>query len=1355
MRSLRSRGVSTLAVTGVLMAFVFSALAPAHASSPSPLPGPPGLTLTAPNGGESLTGGNVFLIRWSMSHPPDTDLFVTLSFSYDGGSQYYFLTGAYFMTGTAAFLWYVPAYATPAGRVRVCAEARDGSAGCVSSASNFSITMPSPPPILTLLSPANYGTEVPLNATIGITAQGLDPARVMWQMIPTVAFTYTWTNNYSLLWLTPVQPMPACAWAQLSVWGYDLAGIPVGPTNWTFRTQCFHPVILSTSPAGGSTGVPVDASVVLVFSEPMNRSTVVVTISPLISLTHTWSTGDTVLTLTHTMPFPACAAVTLTVDGRSKVGHWLDAGNASNPWTFYTVCSAPYIVSTSPNDGDSGVPPDAQVHIAFSMPMNTQTVVVDVNPPFQLNQQWDPNSTTSLWLTHYTNPFPSCTQFTLTVSGSDVNGNPLVAGPVPNPFNFTTCPPVILATNPADGAQGVNLDSPIVVTFSEPMNRSSLLYTFWWSGPPPIGFNITWWQNDTVATFTHTDPLPLCTLIQAIIDANDTDGNPLIPGPVPNPWSFTTGCGPTTLVLSSPVGGESWTGGSPHDVVLSISDPGGVNRTSEYDLPIRQDQNGYFNSSFIRPVTLVNAAGMIVDIAGRPGTDLDLYISRDNGDSIFASPDTLICASASGLPFESCGMSYPTDGLYFIAVYGWGVPGGNSTFNMTITIWNVPTAFDVSASYRSAAGAGPIGSQVVTVPPGATVQARIPWRAPSIDATDVVVNVTAVSSAATLWAESAPFEIDSTPPIVVAASPMGSRTPVDPYVVVSFSEAMALPAGNPLTIAPAVAMTVTWAPLRDGFTASLGGTQPCTTYTVTLGPMRDDSDPGNALRLGPVPNPWTFTTVCLPSVTLLAPNGGEDWTGGSVHTISWSSTDQDSPVLSADLAYSTDDGATWTAIALGLSVPVGPGSYAWTLPTIDSSQALVRIVVTDPEGNAASDASDAPFTIDSTPPSLLASYPSDGQAGFKTTRDVWFVWSERVDRASFEASFSMSPNPGGIAFSWIVSNLGGDVLIVAHAPFKSNTAYAVTFGTAAKDDSDPGNPLPAALTVRFNTQPPPNVNPPVAKAVGKSQVQVDEVVTLDGRASTGNIVSYVWRIVDNQGRFYGIALGAETTFVFRDHGRYSVTLLVTDANGASDEDTIEIAVTSNENGNLILAGSVAMFVGLALVASTEAGKLGLFSLFVFPLYVRRKKNEVLEHQTRGMILGYVLVHPGDSYTDIRRNLMLSNGTLSYHLTVLEREGLIQSRTQGTRKRFYTKEARAPEDGGGLHEVQIRMYRAIREVPGLAVKDLAGILGITSQHTLYHLRGLATQGYVRLERQGFYLRAYPVEGPEPPLSRPEE
>src|SRR5207247_7354899 len=99
------------------------------------------------------------------------------------------------------------------------------------------------------------------------------------------------------------------------------------------------------------------------------------------------------------------------------------------------------------------------------------------------------------------------------------------------------------------------------------------------------------------------------------------------------------------------------------------------------------------------------------------------------------------------------------------------------------------------------------------------------------------------------------------------------------------------------------------------------------------------------------------------------------------------------------------------------------------------------------------------------------------------------------------------------------------------------------------------------------------------------------------------------------------------------------------------------------------------------------------------------------------------------------------GTRSYRLTVLEREGIVRPQTRGSRKLFYPREARLPNDGGGMHEVQIRMLRAIEQIPGLAVTDLAGALGITSQLALYHLRALAQEGRIRFERRGLRLRCF--------------
>jgi len=75
-----------------------------------------------------------------------------------------------------------------------------------------------------------------------------------------------------------------------------------------------------------------------------------------------------------------------------------------------------------------------------------------------------------------------------------------------------------------------------------------------------------------------------------------------------------------------------------------------------------------------------------------------------------------------------------------------------------------------------------------------------------------------------------------------------------------------------------------------------------------------------------------------------------------------------------------------------------------------------------------------------------------------------------------------------------------------------------------------------------------------------------------------------------------------------------------------------------------------------------------------------------------MIRGYILVHPGDSYTDIKQNLKLSSGALTYHLDVLEREKLVKSQNRGSRKLCYPAGVPVPEDGGGLHELQLRMLK---------------------------------------------------------------
>jgi beta-lactamase superfamily II metal-dependent hydrolase len=104
----------------------------------------------------------------------------------------------------------------------------------------------------------------------------------------------------------------------------------------------------------------------------------------------------------------------------------------------------------------------------------------------------------------------------------------------------------------------------------------------------------------------------------------------------------------------------------------------------------------------------------------------------------------------------------------------------------------------------------------------------------------------------------------------------------------------------------------------------------------------------------------TAVDVQAPAVAVTSPEGGEQWTEGTVHTISWSATDN-AVVDSVNVDFSSaGPGGPWSPIAHALS---NSGSYPWTVPSEPSDFALVRVTVYDHALNAASDASDSVFHV--------------------------------------------------------------------------------------------------------------------------------------------------------------------------------------------------------------------------------------------------------------------------------------------------------------------------------------------------------------------------------------------------------
>jgi photosystem II stability/assembly factor-like uncharacterized protein len=94
-------------------------------------------------------------------------------------------------------------------------------------------------------------------------------------------------------------------------------------------------------------------------------------------------------------------------------------------------------------------------------------------------------------------------------------------------------PPEVLATSPADGEPDVPLDTPLVITFNEPVGPLSLDLAL---APDPDGWQVAWNEAGTEVTATHSGLEP-GTTYQAAVTASDAWGNAIV---APEAWSFST-----------------------------------------------------------------------------------------------------------------------------------------------------------------------------------------------------------------------------------------------------------------------------------------------------------------------------------------------------------------------------------------------------------------------------------------------------------------------------------------------------------------------------------------------------------------------------------------------------------------------------------------------------------------------------------------------------------------------------------------------------------------------------------------------------------------------------------------------
>ncbi len=165
---------------------------------------------------------------------------------------------------------------------------------------------------------------------------------------------------------------------------------------------------------------------------------------------------------------------------------------------------------------------------------------------------------------------------------------------------------------------------------------------------------------------------------------------------------------------------------------------------------------------------------------------------------------------------------------------------------------------------------------------------------------------------------------------------------------------------------------------------------------------------------------------------------------------------------------------------------------------------------------------------------------------------------------------------------------------------------------------------------------------------------------------------------------------------------------------------------------------------LVSVAATVAG-IFLFGAVLSAIqYTRLAKEKVLQKKVRALIYEYVRDNPGSSFSVIRNAVGLENGVATYHLAVLENQGLVRSKVHRRHRWYYPDGDASLWKDVPLSALQRSILGAVQGSPGAGVREIARLTGHRASSVAYTLQGLVREGILRQERLRRYVRYFPTE-----------
>jgi hypothetical protein len=855
----------------------------------------PTLTLTSPNGTESWEVGSSQNITWSSTGSLPN---VKLEYSSDGGTIWNLITATTTNDGTES--WTVPNDITATALVRISDLDDDPTD---QSDQFFSIA---PMPTLTVVTP-NGGEIWETNSTQEITWGSVNTSGTV-KVEYSVDNGLTWIEIFSSIvddgtesWIVPDTPTNQ-AFVRIS----DTDGNGPMDTSSAVFTITPTPVLTVTSPNSGESWE--GGSVQNITWSSVNTSGAV---KIEYSADNGLSWSDIYSSTTDDGTEPWTVPDTSTTQALVRISDTDGNGPADTSDVLFTITPTPNLTITTPNGGESWEGNSIQ-NITWSSVGTSGTVKIEYSIDNGLSWSDIIASTsddgTELWT------IPDASSFQVLVRISDIDGN----GPSDTSdavFTISPTPTLIVVT--PNGGEIWEIDSTRNITWNS-LNTSGTVKIEY-----SIDNGVSWSDILTSSADDGTEPwiIPNTPTSQALIRISDTDGN----GPVDTSDVVFIITPTPTLTVGIPNGGESWEGGSVQYITWGSTG-------TLPNVKLEYSSNGGTSWNLITATTTNDGTEPWI-IPNTPTSQALVRVSDPDGNGPVDISDVIFTIT----PTPVLTVNSPNGGET------WEV---DSTQNIS---WSsVNTSGTVKIEYSADSGLS--WSEIIASTSDDGIE---PWTIPDTFTTQALVRISDTDGDGPVDTSDAVFTLTPMPAMTVGSPNGGESWEEGSVQNITWSS---VGASETVKIEFSVNNGASW---TDIFASTANdGTEPWTipdTPTNQALVRISDTD-GN----GPVDTTdAVFTITPTPTLTILTPNGGESWEGGSVQIITWSST---GILPNVKLEYSSDGGTTWNLITATTS---NDGTEPWTIPDNSTTQALVRI--SDTDGNGPVDASNTVFTITPTP----------------------------------------------------------------------------------------------------------------------------------------------------------------------------------------------------------------------------------------------------------------------------------------------------------------------------------------------------------------------------------------------------